>query len=171
MVIAMAEAVRTSYRKTLNGWHQLIKQHRQLLVTIGRQEQRLAHLCDRLSPDGILGVFQNRPGVNSDIRPQGGHGDKVGDLVAKAEEETMSTALSLQLLRMQVQDLEDQIASIQAEVDQLSTRHQQAINLYFRERQPWLSICVTMCMSKTSIYRLLDEGIQVIDDVHAMMSE
>lgn len=152
-----------SVRSVLEGWHTLVRRERQLETVISRQEERLAQLRDRLSPAGILGAFRNLPQVNADIRPGGGHGDKIGDLVAIVDEREQDVALSLLLLRVQLQDTREELFWIDDAVAELSDLRRQALTLYYRERLPWMSIRLEMYVSRATVYRLIDEGIDELE--------
>ncbi|MHB1681606.1 MAG: hypothetical protein ACYCYO_02080 [Bacilli bacterium] len=152
-----------SVRSVFEGWYTLVRRERQLAVAISRQEERLTQLRDRLSPAGILGAFRNLPQVNADIRPGGGHGDKIGDLVAIVDEREQDVILSLLLLRIQCQDTREELCRIDDAVAELSDSHRRALTLYYRERLPWSGIRLEMYVSRTTVYRLIDEGIEELE--------
>lgn len=153
-----------SFRGQLESWHGLVVRERQLALMISRQEDRLAQLRDRLSPSGILGAFQHAPLLNADIRPGGGHGDKVLTLVADTEEEAKAITVSLSLLRIEWQDIGNAIREIDDVVALLSDLQRQLLTLYYRERYPWSLVCRNLAMSRAGLYRLLDAAIATRDE-------
>lgn len=153
----------TSFRKQLESWHDLVVRECQIQQTISRQEHRLVELQDRLSPSGILGAFRNTPMVNADIRPGGGHGDKVGTMVAETDEKVASVQLSLALMRAQLQDVQDAISSITGEFATFSERHRCAAELMFRDGVQWQQACGILHVEKSRLYELLQEIVDGVD--------
>ena len=154
---------RMSFRKQLEAWHDLVVRERQLQQTISRQEHRLAELQDRLSPSGILGAFRNTPMVNADIRPQGGHGDKVFMMIAETDEKMATLQLSMAFTRAQLQDVQDAIDIIEGELQTFSERHRRAAELMFRDRETWYVACEELRVEKSRLYELLQEIADGVD--------
>ena len=148
-----------SIRHSLEGWHALVCRERQLAGAISRQEERLAQLRDRLSPAGILGAFRSVLEVNADIRPGGGHGDKLGDLVAIADEREQDVALSVALLRLELDRVREEMRSLEDVVALSPELHRRVLTLYYRERYSCGRIRREVYVGKTTVYRLIDEGI------------
>jgi crossover junction endodeoxyribonuclease RusA len=159
---------RESYRVVLQGWSGLVKQKSRLASQIARQEERLAHLLDRLSPSGILGAFRSVPEVNADRRPSGGHGDKVASLVVEVDAQAEKLNLSLALLRVKLQDVTDELAEIEGDVRALEDdRSRKALTLYFRDEVQRDKICALLYVSRSTLYRDLADGIETMDRLQA----
>ena len=154
---------RMSFRKQLEAWHDLVVRERQIQQTISRQERRLAELQDRLSPSGILGAFRNTPMVNADIRPQGGHGDKVFMMIAETDEKMATLQLSMALARAQLQDVQDALRSIEADLEPMAPAHRRAAEILYRECDSWSTACEELHLSKSRIYDMIGEIVEAVD--------
>ena len=152
-----------SFRAELERWHDLIVRRRQLSQQISRHEARLAELRDRLSPSGILGAFRSQLQINGDIRPAGGHGDKVYSLVAGTEDKIEAVQLSIALLRAQLQDVEETIGAIEAELPIWSAAHRLAAEWINRDGRTWQEVSDELHLSKSRVYELLAELVDGVD--------
>lgn len=152
-----------SFRAQLERWHDLLVRRRQVEQALSRQEARRATIEDRLSPDGILSAFAYRMEPNGDIRPQGGHGDKVLALLTKQEEEAEAVRLSIALLTVELQDIDDALQSIEGELETASDWQRRACERMFRDRAAWQTVCEELRVSKSRLYALIAETVTAAD--------
>lgn len=152
-----------SFREELESWHGLVVRERQIHQMISRQEARLVELRDRLSPFGILGAFRSNAVVNGDIRPGGGHGDKIGTMVAETDEKVAAAQLGLAMMQAQLQDVQDAIQCIAGELETFSDRHRVAVELMYRDGVQWQQACEVLHVEKSRLYEMIHEVVDGVD--------
>lgn len=165
----MVSTEKISFRQELKQWRTLLRRREALARAIDKQREVRIELHLSIKPAGIRSAIIQRYDNMLLGLPRGSDvSDKTGNTVADTEERLERADERMEATLRDYLDVCDQITRIEAEVDMLrddrEKPYRSVVTAFYAKRAPWYDIVRDYNVTKTTLYRWLEEAIEVIDE-------
>lgn len=149
---------RKIYNGKLKQWSRLDAERLRLEAKVANLEEYINTLRQSLSTYRSP-MISDMPGTPLESRIS----DSVGDYVANLEEKVVRAQLQLADIKIRLQEVIMGLDEIERMVIELGPKHQKIVTMIYRDRVSWESICSTLHLEKSEVYRKRDKAIESIE--------
>jgi DNA-directed RNA polymerase specialized sigma subunit len=146
---------RRVYDGKLKNWHRLDAEKRRLEAKIVRLEELLQNLRRSVS-------MYHSPVI--DGMPRGTDvSDPVGEFVTRLDEKIKRTEVELIEARIRYEEVCIQLDEIERTISELSDRYRRLMEMVYRDRASYQSVCSALNISTPRMYQMRDEAIDALE--------